>query len=290
MRREVVAAARTDVGRVRSRNEDAALLRPDRGLFMVADGMGGHAAGDVASALAIETVAGRLAGDDPAPDGEGGALVAGRQAAAGSGPLPSPGAADRSTDAAGREVSDAVVEANRRIFRQGRENPEQGGMGTTATVLLLPGPDRWVVGQVGDSRAYLLRGDELSRVTTDHTVVPGSSTLTRALGTRPDVEVDALGGELRPGDVFLLCSDGLTDTMAHDDIRDALAAAAAAEPARGAGDDAGPAPRGGDRPGTTGRDDDLGGVRDAADALVEEVLERGAHDNVTVVVVGVVGG
>jgi protein phosphatase len=254
-RLRIAAAGRTDVGRVRSQNEDAALLRPDHGIFAVADGMGGHAAGEVASGLAVETVAERLAGDEPAAADDDGIVAGERAAASGDAPLPPPGAlSDRGTDEARREVSGAVVEANRRIHRQGRENPAQGGMGTTATVLLLPGPDRWVVGQVGDSRAYLLRDGELSRVTTDHTIAPGSSTLTRALGTRADVEVDVLDGGLRPGDVFLLCSDGLTDMMSHGDIRGTLAGASPGE---------------------------------AADALVDEVLERGAHDNVTAVVVEV---
>lgn len=277
---EVAAAARTDVGKVRSQNEDACLVRPEAGLFMAADGMGGHAAGEVASGLAVETVEQRLA----EPSAGGGRLVGERGATSGGGRVRA-GAATRFTDPdeAKHAVREAVEEANRRIHGQAQENPDQRGMGTTATVLLLPDAVHWIVGQVGDSRAYLWRGGELTGITTDHTVVPGSSTLTRALGTRPDVEVDILDGELRPGDVFLLCSDGLTDMMSHEDIGRVLSASLpAGDPARrgegegDAGDEPSRAEAGAAR-----------GVRQAADGLVEEVLDRGAHDNVTVVVVGV---
>lgn len=290
--RRIAAAARTDVGEVRSQNEDAGLVRPDAGLFVVADGMGGHAAGEVASALAVEAVAERLAGtatgvgDADAegraeePGGVPGSLVAERGSLSGTGtPWAGEGAPWQDLRQAREAVREAVEAANRRIHRQARENPAQSGMGTTATVLLLPGSDRWIVGQVGDSRAYLLRGGELSRVTTDHTIVPGSSTLTRALGTRADVEVDVLDGELRLGDLFLLCSDGLTDMVAHDDIQDLLAASAG-EPGD-AGDGVGGREGGGDRTGQPTA------PQGAAESLVDEVLDRGAHDNVTVIVVGV---
>lgn len=246
----IVAAARTDVGAVRSRNEDSALLLPEDGLFAVADGMGGHAAGEVASGLAVETLAERLGSADA-----DGAVAGERATSAGDARLPSEGrGAGADPGEAAREVREAVEAANRRIHEQGAARPDQRGMGTTATVLLLRGPGRWLVGHVGDSRAYLLRDGELSRVTTDHTVVPGSSTLTRALGTRPDVRVDVLRGELREGDVFLLCSDGLTDVLPEGEIRDGLA----------------------DAERDAGR---------AAGALVRAVLDRGARDNVTAVIV-----
>lgn len=294
----VAAAARTDVGRVRPQNEDAALLRPEEGLFAVADGMGGHAAGEVASALAVETVAERLGGAAGAEDRGGGVLAADSGSAEGRGRISADAGGPRGgREAAGSAVREAVAAANARIHRRARENPEQRGMGTTATVLLVADAGRWTVGHVGDSRAYLLRGGELSRVTTDHTLVPGSSTLTRALGTREDVDVDVLGGELTPGDVFLLSSDGLTDLVSDDEIRAALAAAAPAgsgvspgerggDHGRGTGGPETPG-EGGPEPGRAGgREDRLAGVRRAAGALVEKVLERGARDNVTVVVVG----
>lgn len=232
----LAAAGRTHVGHVRSGNEDAHLVRPDAGLLVVADGMGGHAAGEVASALAVEAIGERLG------EGRWSGLGEARQA-----------------------VDEAIEAANRSIHEDARDNPSRRGMGTTATVLLFAGARRWVAGQVGDSRAYLLRDGELSRLTTDHTVTPGSSTLTRALGTHESLEVDVLDGEARAGDVFLLCSDGLTDMLAHDDVRETLA---------GALGGTGPA----------GGGDLREAVGDAASALVEAALERGGRDNVTVVV------
>lgn len=266
----LAAVGGTHVGHVRSGNEDAHLVRPDAGLLVVADGMGGHAAGEVASALAVEAIEERLADRRWSGLGE-----------------------------ARRAMDEAIEAANRSIHDDARRNPSRRGMGTTATVLLLPGPGRWVAGQVGDSRAYLFRDGELSRLTTDHTVTPGSSTLTRALGTHDSLEVDVLDGEARAGDVFLLCSDGLTDMVPHDDIRETLAGAlggtgpsvggggSVVEGGGAAGDVAGNgtvdgAAAAGQRPagGRALRE----AVEDAAAALVEAALERGGRDNVTVVV------
>jgi protein phosphatase len=267
----IEASARTDRGHVRESNEDTGLARPDRGLFVVADGMGGHAAGEVASALAVDTVARRLAGDGEAPDagGGGGPYAAEDDGAEHPGRVegPSASAVDTAPAAAlpgegsGLEevrgaVAEAVRDANRRILRDAEREPARRGMGTTLTLLFFPSPDRWVAGHVGDSRAYRFRDGELERLTADHTVAPGSSTLTRALGTGRSVEVDVLDGGVEPGDVFLLCSDGLTDML-----DDAGLAAILAEALPGEGAD----------------------VDDAARALVEGALERGGRDNVTVV-------
>ena len=272
----LAAAGRTHVGHVRSGNEDAHLVRPDAGLLVVADGMGGHAAGEVASALAVEAIEERLT------EGGWSGLRDARQA-----------------------VDEAIEAANGSIHDDARRNPSRRGMGTTATVLLFPDPRRWVAGQVGDSRAYLLRDGELSRLTTDHTVTPGSSTLTRALGTHDSLEVDVLDGEARAGDVYLLCSDGLTDMLAHDDVRETLADALGgtglpAGGGAGSGGEGSSGAGGGGAGGVEGNGavdgaaaagegpvsgrDLREAVEDAAAALVEAALERGGRDNVTVVV------
>lgn len=198
--------ARTDRGRMRRHNEDAFLARPEVGLYAVADGMGGHAAGEVASAIAVETVA--ALADDAGID----------------------------ADAA----ADAIRRANDAIRDAAAQDPDRAGMGTTATVLVLHG-EAYAVAHVGDSRAYLMRGDTLRQVTVDHTWVqeqvemgvlspmearrhPWSSVLTRALGTEADVDVDVIEGSAQPGDLFLLCSDGLTAVLTDDDLADILGA------------------------------------------------------------------
>jgi protein phosphatase len=200
-------AAGSDVGRVRDSNEDAFCADGGTGLFIVADGMGGHAAGEVASALAVECAANGIA------------CLQG----------------DPSRDKARECITDAIVEANRLILSEGRAHPERTGMGTTATILFLSSAGWYVIGHVGDSRAYLVRQDEVRRLTVDHTYVqelvnqgrltdeqarihPRSSLLTRALGTQASVPVDMYEGELRPGDRFLVTSDGLTTMLSETRI------------------------------------------------------------------------
>jgi protein phosphatase len=200
-------AAGSDVGRVRASNEDAFWADDATGLFVVADGMGGHAAGEVASALAVECAA------------------AGIECLEG----------DPSLEKARECITTAIVEANRLILSEGRAHPEHTGMGTTATTLFLSPQGWYVIGHVGDSRAYLVREDEVRRLTVDHTYVqelvnqgrltdeqarihPRSSLLTRALGTQASVPVDVYEGELRSGDRFLVTSDGLTTMLAEAQI------------------------------------------------------------------------
>lgn len=243
-------AALTDRGQVRSRNEDAVRAEPGDRLFVVADGMGGHPAGDVASALAVEVVCERLAGLDPGAD----------------------------ASEAREAMRAAVAEAGRRIVEEGRRDPERRGMGTTLTALLLR-DGRWSVGHVGDSRGYLVRDGELDQVTVDHTVFPGSNTLTRALGTDDDPDPDVYQGELRDGDLFLLCSDGLNKVFGDEELAERLAGLA--DPTAGG---AGRTDGAGD-PGPEDRDGPHGGLEDAARDLVEEANRRGAPDNVTVALV-----
>jgi protein phosphatase len=192
----------TDTGRKRRRNEDAYVVAPP--LFAVADGMGGAQAGEIASKLAAAAL----------EDTDSGAL-SGRA-----------------------KVISLIQEANRRVYERATEDPATSGMGTTMTVALV---ERGVVtiGHVGDSRAYLVRGGRLEQLTEDHSLVnelrksgklspeeaevhPQRSVITRAVGTDPDVDVDSFTVEAQEGDVFLLCSDGLTDMVTDEDILEVL--------------------------------------------------------------------
>ncbi len=199
-------AARTDVGMIRSGNEDsfAVDLSDTRGVFMVADGMGGHAAGEVASEMAVQIVLREL-----------GAVQ----------DLQAPEAAQR--------IGAALQHANRSIHDRTITEIDKQGMGTTASVLLVSGA-RYLIGQVGDSRVYLLRDGAFVQITKDHSYVqeqvdlgnltpeqaryhPYSNVITRCVGASPDVEPDLYTGDVRPGDVFLVASDGLTGMV--DDRR-----------------------------------------------------------------------
>lgn len=202
---------KTDVGRVREANEDSYYV--DEPFFVVADGMGGHLAGDVASATAIEIIQTKrdeARSDDP-------------------------------------ETLAAIVrEANRAIWGKSAGDPQLRGMGTTCTLLLLEGSTGQIA-HVGDSRAYLFRDGELSQLTEDHTLVgrmvregkldadeaerhPQRSIITRALGVDEDVQVDVLSVEVADGDRLLLCSDGLSSMIGSDQIKEVLAAGDDAQP------------------------------------------------------------
>jgi protein phosphatase len=191
----LVTGAATDVGRVRDGNEDAYLVDDAMGLVAVADGIGGHRAGEVASATAIEAL----------------------RAAVGS----------------GRTLREAIEDANAAVFAKAQTDMNLRGMGTTMTAGTLVAGNTILLGHVGDSRAYLLRDGELQQVTVDHSLVeelvqegrltadeaavhPQRSIITRSIGTDPEVSVDVYPVELVPGDRLVLCSDGLTD-MVHPD-------------------------------------------------------------------------
>jgi PPM family protein phosphatase len=195
-------AALTDVGRVRTHNEDAVLAQPP--LFVVADGLGGHEAGEVASSIAIETVR------DHAP---------------------------RRPDA--KALARAVKAANREVIRSAREGLGKAGMGTTLTAAIVEG-SHVAIAHVGDSRAYLLHDGVLSRVSEDHSMVadmirrgqlteaesryhPNRSVITRALGTDVNMLADTYDLEAAPGDRLLLCSDGLTGMLEDGMIAEILA-------------------------------------------------------------------
>jgi len=198
------AAARTDVGRRRTANEDAVAVDPALGLYLVADGMGGHVAGQLASRLAASGTVAALRN------------VAHREASL------------------TEKLRYGVAAANHEIFRTAQEKPEVAGMGTTL-VALLAGRGRVALAHVGDSRAYLVRAGRIRQLTDDHSLVaelvrrrelsprdarghPHRHVLTRALGVRRQVEADL--AELTPaeGDVVVLCSDGLTTHVSDDEI------------------------------------------------------------------------
>lgn len=200
---------RTDVGRVRTRNEDALLERPERALFAVADGMGGHAAGDIASRMAVDVL--DEATLHPADD------VAG-------------------------QLEQAVRAGHGAILKAARADSDLDGMGTTLTaVRLLEESQEWLVAHVGDSRAYLWRDGDLRQLTRDQTWVqdqvdagqlneaqarthPFSAMLTCALGIGDvDLDVQLIRESARHGDLMLLCSDGLTARLQDSDLRPLLA-------------------------------------------------------------------
>lgn len=199
----VRVGARTDVGRVRQGNEDNYLSSMP--LFGVADGMGGHLAGEVASETAIEAIRAAAAGDD-APT------------------------ADR--------LREYVGEANSAVWAKAQDDPDLRGMGTTCTLLSLDGTQVHLA-HVGDSRAYIFRKGELAQLTEDHTLVermvqegrlkpeeaqhhPQRSIITRALGVDASVEVDVQTQAVRPGDRLLLCSDGLSSMIEEGAIGETL--------------------------------------------------------------------
>jgi serine/threonine protein phosphatase PrpC len=193
-------AGKTDPGKKRRRNEDSYVIDPP--LFAVADGMGGAQAGEVASQLAAAALR----------DGNGGGGDAQEQ------------------------VVSLIQEANRRVWQRANEDAAASGMGTTVTAAIVEPDGRVTFGHVGDSRAYVLRGEKLEQLTEDHSLVaelvrrgelspeeaeshPQRSVITRALGTDPDVDVDTFSVQATAGDVFLICSDGLSSMVDAETIR-----------------------------------------------------------------------
>lgn len=198
----MAAVMRTDVGRVRRQNEDAAWMDEARGLYAVADGMGGHLAGEVASAMAIETL---------------------REMAA---------ANDMASIATLRET---VLAAHEKIRAHAEANPACSGMGTTLSAMWRGGRYMYIA-HVGDSRIYRLRGEELEQITQDHSLVeelvrariitreearshPRRNVITRALGTQGENAPDLLAADIEKDDLWLLCSDGLCGMITDEEIK-----------------------------------------------------------------------
>jgi protein phosphatase len=239
-------AGKSDVGKVRQGNEDSFFANEDLGVFIVADGMGGHVAGEVASQIVAETVGPGVS--EAVEKGLRGAELESR-------------------------MLDLIEESNKAILERADNEPEKRGMGTTLTLLALVPEGEYVMHQVGDSRGYLLRNGTLSQVTRDHTVVqqqvdrgaltpeqardhPLSHILTRALGTEPDVDADTYGDKTEGGDLFMLCSDGLSGMVTDGELEEILSKSC----------------------------DDL---QEIADSLIDAANASGGLDNITAIVVKV---
>jgi PPM family protein phosphatase len=241
---QIAVGASTDVGMIRQGNEDNFFAEADerRGVFVVADGMGGHAAGEVASEMAVQIIARHLLALTSAIEEGANALV-----------------------------SKAMQDANRAIFERMLAETDKQGMGTTASVMVLSDKG-YLIGQIGDSRVYLLRDGGLTQITKDHSYVqeqvdaglltpeqaryhPYSNVITRCVGASDQVEADIYTGQVKVGDVFLLASDGLTGMV--DDRRLQALLLARSGPGR------------------------------IVDSLIAEANGRGGLDNITAIVIQV---
>ena len=246
---KITYQAITDVGRKRKGNEDSLFVNPEANLFVVADGMGGHAAGEIASKVAVEAI------------NEFVLLTSGDEE------ITWPFGLDENMSYDGNRLKTAIRYANRKVLEATKEKAEYEGMATTVAAVLVDG-DTANLGHVGDSRVYLVREGEISQLTADHSWVneqiqsgvisadqarthPLRNVVTRALGGKPDLQVDMKVHKIRGGDLLLLCSDGLTTMMPDEDIARVV-------------------------------QESEGDVEKAARALVATANARGGEDNITV--------
>jgi len=249
VRFDVSSYARTDIGRYRQTNEDAHFRNDDLGLYIVADGMGGHAAGEVASSEAVDAIYGMV-----------------KRGISAVGDLREP-MSDEKARAACRLMEGAIQGATYMVFAISQFEHDKSGMGTTITAALVVG-DSLVIGQVGDSRIYQVRGMNVRQITEDHTLIawqikqgilsadearfsPHKNVITRAVGNRDYVQVDTSLVRVEPGDRYLLCSDGLHGYLQDEEIVDLV---------------------------------DIGG-ENAVRAFVDLANLRGGRDNITAVLV-----
>ena len=236
----ITCAGRTDVGIIRSGNEDNFLMVPDKGVFIVADGMGGHAAGEVASEMAVRVIAREVGSLQGLND-----------------------------EQVAERMRLSIRAANGAIFERTLTEHDKRGMGTTVTALTLFA-NRFLIGQVGDSRAYLLRDGKLAQVTKDHSYVqeqvdagyltpeqarthPYSNVITRCVGANADVMPDVYVGSVRERDLFLLASDGLTGMLEDPQLAEIM--------------------KNGLQP------------QEQVDTLIEEANRHGGLDNITAIMV-----
>ena len=249
----IQAGARTDLGRVRKNNEDCYEIKPALNLYVLSDGMGGQAHGEVASKLAVQTI------------------VTHCQQAENSRATPIFGEPQPDVSERTNRLTSAIHLANRKVYEAAAANAEQNGMGATIVAAWIEG-QRLSLAHVGDSRAYLLRAGSLDQLTADHSLVAEKvrvgiltpqeadaselqSVLTRAVGTNATIQVDADEQMLLAGDSLLLCSDGLTRMVTDPEIASTLLTSTSAQ--------------------------------EAADRLVELANENGGVDNVSVIVLRV---
>lgn len=248
----LVSYAHSDVGKKRARNEDHFGVMPDAKLFIVADGMGGHAGGEIASAIAVNTVTSVIRNHAD--------VLAAAQTCDG----------DIESSPVAHLLSDAVRGACYEIHHEASVNSELRGMGTTATALLFHEKEAFI-GHVGDSRAYLWREGRLMQLTEDHSLVNEQvkaglithkeaqhsrfrNIITRSIGFEDDVDVDMIALKIAANDTFVLCTDGLTGLVEDDEISDVL---------------------------------DTHDLDEVPQALIDMANARGGDDNITVVVVHV---
>ncbi len=247
----VIAAGRSDVGLQREHNEDSLCLLDQHGLYIVADGMGGHRAGDVASRMATETVSAFF-------------NTTAREDATW------PFHYDPTLSAEENRLVTGIKVANKSIYEASARNREHQGMGTTIVgILFSPSAQKFYVGHVGDSRCYRVRGGKIEQLTQDHSLLNDylrampdltpeqkdelpRNVITRALGMTDSVIVDVSSDEPKPGDAYVLCSDGLSGMVSDEEIAEIVGANANPD--------------------------------DAAAALIARANEHGGEDNVTAIV------
>ena len=248
-------AGNTHVGMKRSHNEDNLAILSEENLYMVADGMGGHASGEVASQMAVETVADFFRETSKDED------------------ITWPYKMEKGRKYEENRLAAGIKLANLRIYETAAQNAAQRGMGTTIVALAFAGNSAFL-GHVGDSRIYRLRGDEMEQVTEDHSLLndyikmkdlteeeienfPHKNVIVRALGMKETVQVDVCHEEPEVGDLYLLCSDGLNGMVTDDGIRGCM---------------------------VDNRDD----LEAACNALIQAANDGGGNDNITVVLVEIV--
>lgn len=255
---KITSCGITDIGRKRQRNEDSYLVNDKLRLYIVADGMGGHAGGEFASKIAVSTVEEILKGEDRVKSGVPPQTYLDSAV---------PGEDD---DTEQDRLRDAILRAGNMIARRATEDPDLRGMGTTATVMFFM-QDKGYIAHVGDSRAYCVRNSKITQITEDHSLVHEQlksgliteeearthqlkNIITRSVGVQEEVEIDTVVWRVQAGDTYVLCSDGLSNMVADHEIQNVV---------------------------------NKMDLEPAARALVDLANEHGGEDNVTLILIKV---